>query len=68
MRYIRVKDAERNLPAGWNEQPNISKTGSVRGMQNRFGWKRGHAFRIGSYIYHFSGGECYYSAKRIARS
>lgn len=68
MRYIRIKDAERELPAGWKEQPNIDKSGSVRGMISRFGWLPGHAFRIGSYIYHFRGGECYYAAKRIARS
>ena len=68
MRYIRIADAKQHLPAGWDEQANIHRTGSVRGMISCFGWLPGHAFRIGQYIYHFRGGDCYYAAKRIARS
>ncbi len=66
MKYITVKDAAK-LPAGWDEQANIHRSGSVRGMISRFGWKPGHAFRIGQYIYHFRGGECYYAAQKLAR-
>ena len=66
MRYLTIEDANR-LPAGWEAQPKISRTGSVRGMIKLHGWKPGHAFQIGGYIYHFAGGECYYTAQRLAR-
>lgn len=51
MRYIHKDDVAR-LPKGWDECPSIDATGSVRGMQKLFGWKKGYAFRIGGYIYH----------------
>lgn len=30
---------------------NIHRTGSVRGMQERYGWPKGGQVRVGSYIY-----------------
>ena len=67
MRYLTVEDAKQ-LPEGWKDVVwSIHRTGSVRGMIKLHGWKVGHAFRIGNYIYHFAGGECYYTAKRLAR-
>lgn len=30
---------------------NIHRSGSVRGMQERFGWPKGGQVRIGSYVY-----------------
>lgn len=54
MRYIRAKDdlaarrvAGREL-AGCG---NIDRSGSVKGMQSRFGWRKGEQVRIGGYIY-----------------
>ena len=66
LKYITVKDAAK-LPAGWDEQANIHRSGSVRGMISRFGWLPGHAFRIGQYIYHFPGGPIFEAAERIAK-
>lgn len=49
MRYAKEADARAH---GVNmEAANISATGSVRGMQARYGWKPGGQIRIGGYIY-----------------
>ena len=58
MKYIRVKDAQKYIPdyeGSKNRWGNIHRSGSVRGMVKQYGWKRGHAVRIGSYIYHLDG-------------
>ncbi|MNS69651.1 hypothetical protein D3C71_977320 [compost metagenome] len=55
MRYIRKADLERACRAmhgNPTNQPNISKTGSVRGMCERFGWVAANCVRIGAFIYH----------------
>ena len=67
MKYITIADAYQYLPEGWDKQPSIDKTGHVRKMVKHYEWKPGHAFRIGNRIYHFKGGTCFYTAKRIAR-
>lgn len=49
MRYITeqtAKDYRVNLDVG-----SIHSTGSVTGMQKRFGWKKGAQVRVGSYVY-----------------
>jgi len=63
MKYIRIKDAEQHLPGGWRQCERVSV---AVGSRQR-GWKVGHNFRIGNYIYHFSGGEIYYAAQKLAR-
>lgn len=49
MRYVRQQDAEKIERL--NECGNISVTGSVRGMQDKYGWPKGGQVRVGSYIY-----------------
>jgi len=52
MKYVREQDAERT---GVNlDVANIHKSGSVRGMCQRYGWDAGRAVRIGNYIYQLS--------------
>lgn len=63
MRYIPTRRIEL-LPKGWDDCPSIDRTGSITGMIKRFGWKRGHSFRVGSYIFHFTG-EYYEAALRL---
>lgn len=49
MRYITEDDARRyrvNTGVG-----NIDKSGSVKGMQQLYGWPKGGQVRIGGYIY-----------------
>jgi hypothetical protein len=48
MRYMKQEDADR---VGACNFPNIHATGSVRGMQMRYGWPRGGQVRVGSWIY-----------------
>lgn len=52
MRYVRKSDekAARRL-VNFDSVGNISVTGSVLGMQRRFGWQRGGQVRLGRYIY-----------------
>jgi hypothetical protein len=54
MRYIRTRDLPNcDLPCDANgiNFPSIDASGSVRGMQSRFGWPRDGHVRIGGYIY-----------------
>ena len=51
MRYVRQDAVPRWLESEMDRVGSIDKTGSVRGMQNRFGWKRGGQVRVGGYIY-----------------
>lgn len=52
MKYVRKQDAER---AGINlDVANIHKTGSVRGMCQRYGWDVSRAVMVGGYIYQLS--------------
>jgi hypothetical protein len=67
LKYIKIGDAVRLLPKGWEDHPNIHRTGSVIGMCKLYGWLPGHAFRIGKYIYHFRGGEYYAIARDICK-
>jgi len=50
-RIIRLskEDAGRRYP-GYRNRPNISATGSIRGMRKLYGWK-GLVIRVGSYYY-----------------
>ena len=49
-RYMTADDA---LASGFDFTTvgNISKTGSVLGMQQRFGWAKRGQVRVGSYVY-----------------
>ena len=51
MRYVKVKETPRWLEARMDTVGSIARSGSVRGMQNRFGWKRGGQVRVGGFIY-----------------
>lgn len=52
MRYVRQEDYSRaNRIAKFDAVGNISVTGSVRGMQELYGWPKGGQVRLGSYIY-----------------
>lgn len=49
MRYVTAENARKarlSLNVG-----NISVTGSLTGMQQKFGWPKGGQVRVGSYIY-----------------
>ena len=50
MRYITEQDANRNR-VNRDKCGSIHKSGSVKGMQLRFGWKPKGQIRIGSYVY-----------------
>jgi hypothetical protein len=54
MRYVKTNDmkqANRVTRGAFDACGNISVTGSVRGMQSRFGWPRGGQVRCGAYVY-----------------
>jgi hypothetical protein len=51
MRYVKKSEVPGWLESVMDSCGSIDKTGSVRGMQNRFGWKRGAQVRVGGYIY-----------------
>lgn len=54
MIYVRVKDkdkASRLITRDISDFPNISRTGSVIGMRQIYGWPKGGQVRVGSYIY-----------------
>lgn len=50
MRYITEESATRNR-VNLEAVGSIHRTGSVRGMQERYGWAKGGQVRVGSYIY-----------------
>lgn len=50
MRYITEQDAKANR-VNLDAVRSIHRTGSVRGMQDRYGWPKGGQVRVGSYIY-----------------
>lgn len=50
MRYITEEAAKRNR-VNLDNCGSIHSTGSVTGMQKRYGWKKGGQVRVGSYIY-----------------
>ena len=50
MRYT-TKEALRRLRIDVEAVGNISRTGSVRGMQTLYGWPKGGQVRIGAWIY-----------------
>lgn len=49
MRYTTKEGAERARVS--LEVPSIHASGSVRGMQERYGWPRGGQVRVGGYVY-----------------
>lgn len=54
MRYVKAGDfdrANRIVGGALDTCGNIDVTGSVRGMQNRFGWKPCGQVRCGGYVY-----------------
>jgi hypothetical protein len=51
MLYVRKNEVPGWLSAAMDEVSSIDRTGSVRGMRNRFGWSKGGQVRIGGYIY-----------------
>ena len=51
MRYVKKCDVPLWLASEMDRVGSIDRTGSVRGMQNRFGWKRGGQVRVGGYVY-----------------
>ena len=51
VKYLCVKDGER---LGIDDFPNFSKTGSIRGMKERYYGKDALLVRCGSYIYNVS--------------
>lgn len=52
MRYVTESDVDRCGFRGIIDAvSNISKSGSVLGMQKQYGWPKGGQVRIGGYIY-----------------
>lgn len=51
MRYVKLDRVPGWLERRMGSVGSIDRTGSVRGMQSRFGWPRGGQVRVGSYIY-----------------
>ncbi len=53
MRYISESDLPKAKAAGFDPDAvgSIHRSGSVAGMQKKYGWPRGGQIRIGSYIY-----------------
>jgi len=49
MRY--VKESNRNKVRNIDSAGSIHRTGSVTGMQRKYGWPKGGQIRLGSYIY-----------------
>ena len=55
MRYMTEAEALRNKVN--LDVANISRTGSVKGMQQKFSWPEGGQLRVGAYIYNIGVGE-----------
>lgn len=54
MRYVKTVDMKRAnqvTRGAFTKCGNIAASGSVRGMQDRFGWPRGGQVRCGLYVY-----------------
>ena len=51
VKYLKVSDGKR---LGIDEYPNFSRTGSIRGMKDRYYGKDALLVRCGSYIYNVS--------------
>lgn len=52
MRYVPLeKEKQARRLVNFDSVGNIDKSGSVRGMQKLFGWKKGGQVRLGGYIY-----------------
>ncbi len=49
MRYMTQADAERNRVS--LDVANISASGSVKGMQQIYGWPKGGQVRVGGFVY-----------------
>ena len=54
VKTIREKDANQIVP-GYDNYPNISVTGSLRGMRDIYGWNLKVVVRIAGYYYHLRG-------------
>lgn len=50
MRYT-TKEGARRARVNLEAVGNISVTGSVRGMQERYGWPKGGQVRVGAWVY-----------------
>jgi hypothetical protein len=52
MKYVRLEDENKaRRLANFAGVGSIDKSGSVVGMQNKFGWQKGGQVRLGGYIY-----------------
>lgn len=51
VKTIRLGDAEKLVP-GYDNYPNISVTGSLRGMRDKYGMVLKYYVRIGGYYYY----------------
>jgi len=51
VKTVRIKDAEKLLP-NYEDYPNISVTGSLRGMRDQYGMILKYYVRIGGYYYY----------------
>lgn len=51
---VRIAEAEKLFP-GYDEYPNISVTGSLRGMRDKYGVNLKYYVRIGGYYYNLRG-------------
>jgi len=54
VKTIRIKEANRIVP-NYEDYPNISVTGSLRGMHDRFGMVLKYYVRIGGFYYYLRG-------------
>ncbi len=54
--YITLNDAKKHN-INLEHVGSIDRSGSVRGMQRLYGWKKGGQVRIGSYIYNIGTSE-----------
>ncbi|MFA5301014.1 MAG: hypothetical protein WC389_22705 [Lutibacter sp.] len=53
-KFIRLTKLEADIHfKGWQDCPNISKTGSIIGMRKLYGWN-GKVLAIGKYYYHYT--------------
>lgn len=51
---LTIKKARMEYPK-YDDYPNISKTGSLRGMYKLYGWKPYYVIQVGGYYYHLRG-------------
>lgn len=49
-KYMKISEAEQIFP-GYDDYPNINKSGSLIGMKRIYGWNTKRCLKIGNWIY-----------------